>query len=131
MPLISGDNILTALSVAKDCDIVTPRQSIITVNCDNKEPPNLFYTLTNTKNKLPNDLSNLTKSVSVVSLETLESQLQTVTASSWGRGQRNEINRPNGLLNNYRFALTGRVWAVIRDYYPELVPRICTRGKLI
>lgn len=91
------------------------------------EPPALYYTLTSTKNKLPNDVSNLTNSVSVVSLETLESQLQTATANSLA--QRNEVNRPNTLLNNYRFALTGKVWAVIRNYYPELLPRICTRGE--
>lgn len=117
------------MSVAKDCDIITPGQSIITINCDNTETPALYYTLTSTKNKLPNDVSNLTNSVSVVSLETLESQLQTVTANSWA--QRNEVNLPNTLLNNYRFALTGKVWAVIRNYYPELLPRICTRGKLL
>lgn len=125
--IYSGDNILTALSVAKDCDIVTSGQSVITINCDNTEPPNLYYTLTSTKNKLPSDMSNLTNSVSVMSLETLESQLQTVTASSWA--QRTEVNRPNNLLNNYRFALTGKVWAVIRNHYPELLPRICTRGE--
>lgn len=101
---------------------------MITINCDNAEPPNLYYTLTSTKNKLPNDMSNLTNSVSVMSLETLESQLQTATVNSCP--QRTDISRPNSLLNNYRFALTGRVWAVIRNYYPDLLPRICTRGKL-
>lgn len=115
------------MSVAKDCDIITAGQSIITINCDNTEPPNLYYTLTSTKTKLPNDLSNLTNSISVMSLETLESQLQTVTANSGA--QRYNMNRPNGLLNNYRFALTGKVWAVIRNYFPELLPKICTRGK--
>lgn len=117
------------MSVAKDCDIITHGQSVIIINCDNSEPPNVYYSLTNTKSKLSNDVSNLTNSVSIMSLETLESQLQTVTASSWT--QRPEVNRPNSLLNNYRFALTGKVWAVIRDYYPELIPRICTRGEYL
>jgi cation-transporting P-type ATPase 13A2 len=32
--------------------------------------------------------------------------------------------------NNYRFALVGKTWAVLKDYFPELLPKICTRGTI-
>ncbi|XP_057652455.1 polyamine-transporting ATPase 13A3-like isoform X1 [Diorhabda carinulata] len=124
--MVTGDNILTALSVAKDCEIVPPGQSIITINCDSNHPPNLFYTLTSTKVKLPTDLSTLSYSTSIMSLDTMESQLQTITNSTVVTGSK----RPSVMLNNYRFAMTGKVWSVIREHYPELIPRICTRGTI-
>ncbi|KAJ8958055.1 hypothetical protein NQ318_002065 [Aromia moschata] len=126
--MVTGDNILTAISVAKDCDIVTPGQSIITINVDNAHPPNLYYTLNNMKNKqLPTDLSILTNSASVVSLDTVESQVQTVTENSMEKGI---VSRPNSLFNNYRFAMVGKVWTAVKEYYPELLPRLCTRGTI-
>lgn len=111
-----GDNLSTALSVAKDCDIVTPDQNIITVNCDDKIPPNIYYSLASTRNKLPkNDSNNNNGNPPIYtngkSLETVENQ------------------HSNSASNNFRFALTGKVWAMIRNHYPELLPRICTRGE--
>lgn len=36
-----------------------------------------------------------------------------------------------GIVNcNYRFALTGQTWQALREYYPDLVDRICVRGTI-
>jgi cation-transporting ATPase 13A3/4/5 len=32
--------------------------------------------------------------------------------------------------DNFKLVLTGKTWAVIRDSFPELLPRICTRGAV-
>lgn len=125
--MVTGDNILTALSVARDCDIITPGQSVITVNVDASTPPQVYYTLTNTKHKLPNDLSLLSNSASIVSMETLESATITTTNTIH---HEIEIVRPQSLFNNYRFAMTGKVWGVIREYYSELLPKLVTRGSV-
>ncbi|KAL1489432.1 hypothetical protein ABEB36_014327 [Hypothenemus hampei] len=127
--MVTGDNILTAISVAKDCDIVLPYQSVITVSSDNLNPPNLYYTLTNTKDrsKAFKDTSVISNSISVGSLETLETQLQ---SNSVVTDNGNGLTRPQDLLNNYRFAMTGKTWRVIKDFYPELLSRICTRGTI-
>jgi len=45
---------------------------------------------------------------------------------------------PNGLhdveagigQDNFKLVLTGKTWAVIRDSFPELLQRICTRGAV-
>ncbi|XP_063927285.1 polyamine-transporting ATPase 13A3-like isoform X2 [Zophobas morio] len=125
--MVTGDNILTALSVAKDCDIVTPRQSVITVNIDNSTPPKLYYTLTNTKNKNSNEYSVMTDSASIVSLDTIESQIQSITTNSTVKV---ETKKPQSLYNNYRFAMTGKVWGVVKEHYPDLLPKLVTRGTV-
>lgn len=93
---------------------------MITVNCDNsKNNLLLYYTLTSTKKDAANATNDLTNSINKTNLANLESQLQTVTSNACAK---------KSDKNNYRFALTGKVWSVIKDYYPELIPRICTRG---
>lgn len=32
--------------------------------------------------------------------------------------------------NKYVFALTGKTWALVRQYYPELIPKLVTRGAI-
>lgn len=124
---ISGDNILTAVSVAKECGIITPGQSVITVNADSENPHQIYYTLTTTKNKIntPNGCNDysITDSASVASMETVESATITNPDTDYP-------NRPQSLFNNYRFAMTGKVWAILKDYYPELIPRLITRGAI-
>lgn len=50
-------------------------------------------------------------------------------------------NKSNGLfgfsgcddvssITNYVFALTGATWSVIRTHFPDLIPRIATRGAV-
>ncbi|XP_060532708.1 polyamine-transporting ATPase 13A3 isoform X2 [Cylas formicarius] len=130
--MVTGDNILTALSVAKDCDIVTPGQTIISVNTDTLHPPNVYYTVTNTKDrsKAAKDLSIMSNSASVVSLDTVESQLQSNSVSMRPGESGDSGARPTTLCNDYRFAMTGKTWGTIKEYYPELLPRICTRGTV-
>lgn len=119
---------MTAVSVARDCDIITQGQSVITVNIDNSSPPQVYYTLANTKHKIgANDLSLLSNSASIVSLETLESQ--TITNNT----VHNEVSKaepPQNLFNNYRFAMTGRVWGLIKEHHADLIPRLVARGSV-
>lgn len=32
--------------------------------------------------------------------------------------------------SKYVFALTGKTWALIKQYYPELIPKVVTRGAI-
>lgn len=122
--MVTGDNILTAVSVGRDCKIITPGQSVITINSDSSTPPQLFYTLAATKGSanMQNDMSLLSNSASIVSLDTIESQTITEQAV--------HTQRPSTIYNNYRFAMTGKVWGIVKEYYPELVPKFITRGSI-
>lgn len=31
---------------------------------------------------------------------------------------------------NYRFALTGQTWQLLKEFYPDIVPKICVRGAI-
>nr|XP_022902834.1 probable cation-transporting ATPase 13A3 isoform X1 [Onthophagus taurus]XP_022902836.1 probable cation-transporting ATPase 13A3 isoform X1 [Onthophagus taurus] len=123
--MVTGDNMLTALSVARDCGIISENQSVIAINVDEtSQDPKLIFTLqTAIKNvKCNNDLSLLSNSNSIESLDTLESQMGTIT---------NEVSKPQSLFNNnYRFALTGKVWMVIKEHFAELIPKFVTRGSV-
>lgn len=121
--MLTGDNILTAVSVARDCKIITPGQSVITINAEGSSKPQLYYTLATTKGSanMQNDMSLLSNSASIVSLDTVESQMIT---------DQNYATRPMTTFNNYRFAMTGKVWSIVREYYPELIPKFITRGSV-
>lgn len=168
--MVTGDNILTALSVAKDCDMVLEDQSIIIVNSrwKNDEEPELFYTLeghstsatATNNNRICNTPAHtfdsgdgryrmMTNSNSVSSLATVE----TNTCSN-----RNDIEKgaippplftplkrkffeadddlnpyrlaPDLPSNRYRFAMDGKTWAIVREYFPDLLPKFATRGTI-
>lgn len=119
--MVTGDNILTALSVARDCDIVRPNESVITVNVDNANPPNVFYTINDSKSR-NNDVSFLSNSASIVSLATVESQLP---------GSLSADRIDSETCNRYRFAMTGKVWGVVKEYHSkDLLSRLVTRGTI-
>lgn len=78
--MVTGDNMLTALSVARDCDIVKPGMPVIVVSTSqyNQLKPQVYFTKSDgqptptSPNGQP-DLSEMTDLNSVVSLETVES----------------------------------------------------------
>lgn len=122
--MVTGDNLLTAISVGRDCDMLRPNESVISINCDNSTPPKLYYTLNNLKPKnTPRDVSVMSNSASIVSLDTMETQIQ--STMKYGDSIKPAIN------NNYRFALTGKVWEAIREYHSDdLLARVLTRGTI-
>lgn len=177
--MVTGDNILTAISVAKDCDMVLEDQSIIIVNSRWKtdDEPELFYTLeghstsaTATKNMTNNMVQTpasidfvdavaagdgkyklMTNSNSASSLATVETN--TFSNSLQRDAEKGEpfVNKfvskkkkffdddedenpyrlsPELPSNRYKIAMDGKTWAIVREYFPELLPRFVTRGAI-
>ncbi|KYN32967.1 putative cation-transporting ATPase 13A3 [Trachymyrmex septentrionalis] len=133
--MVTGDNMLTALSVARDCDIVKPGTPVIAVstNQQNQMKPQIYFTKSDSQpsptspNSQP-DLSEISDLNSVVSLDTVES-------GSFGNTKlENDINYLSDDVqyskNKYAFALTGKTWALMKQYYPELIPKVVTRGAI-
>lgn len=78
--MVTGDNMLTALSVARDCGIVKPGLTVIAVAAitqQNQAKPQVYFT--KSEHQTPaspikqNNMSELTDLNSVASLETIES----------------------------------------------------------
>ncbi|XP_067207720.1 polyamine-transporting ATPase 13A3 isoform X2 [Linepithema humile] len=135
--MVTGDNMLTALSVARDCDIVKPGTPVIAVSTTqhNQLKPQMYFTKSDSQPSpaSPNgqaDLSEMTDLNSVVSLD-----VETVESGSFSNTKlENDINYLSDDVqyskNKYVFALTGKTWALIKQYYPELIPKMVTRGAI-
>ncbi|XP_069683433.1 polyamine-transporting ATPase 13A3-like isoform X2 [Periplaneta americana] len=98
--MITGDNVLTAISVAKECDIIEPGEIVVDVTAVpsvKDAPPRVFYT-------------------------SAHGQIATLNGGG-------DVEAGIG-HDRYKLALTGKSWEVIRENFPELVPRICTRGAI-
>lgn len=153
--MVTGDNILTALSVAKDCGMVTKGQNVIIVNSrQNNMKANgheLYYNLSGqgggtgdckspveslTPNGCGGDYALMSNSHSVASFQTVDTLTQTtsVTMSIKDIEAGFKIDELEGRmelnLNNYRFAMTGKTWSMVREYFPDLVPKFVTRGTI-
>lgn len=156
--MVTGDNMLTALSVARDCQMIPKGQSVITVNT--RPHPTiegqheLYYNLNGTTGRqnishaaqTPNGVGGeyalMTNSNSVASLETIDTCTQTtqvthrdVEAGYCEKPIDYDDDDPLKLVpelpcNNYRFAMIGKTWSIIRDDFPELLPKFVTRGTV-
>ncbi|XP_051165501.1 polyamine-transporting ATPase 13A3 isoform X1 [Leptopilina boulardi] len=134
--MVTGDNMLTALSVARDCDIVKPGMPVIavaTISQQNQTKPQVYFTRSDSQHSpmSPNgqgDFSEMTDLNSVISLETIES------GSFSNHQTENNLNYLSDNIyhakNKYVFALTGKTWAMIKQHYPELIPKLVTRGAI-
>lgn len=169
--MVTGDNMLTALSVARDCEMIPKGQSVITVNTRPHPVVEgqhvLYYNLNGTTgrqnisnnaaaqtpNGIGGDYALMTNSNSVASLETIDTCTQNTFVSGSGGGggvaardieagyyekpfvvdddDENPLKlAPELPCNNYRFAMTGKTWGIIRDDFPELLPKFVTRGTV-
>ncbi|XP_055377256.1 polyamine-transporting ATPase 13A3 [Condylostylus longicornis] len=171
--MVTGDNILTAISVAKDCGMIPKHQSIITINtkpaATDSGKYELYYTLSGanvnptnpaiTPNGNGDITSYMTNSNSVASLETVDTWTcaqrdvelggdgigfkSDMTPSTTIKGSLSAITpssitakplidqSPNDyLLNNYRFAMVGKTWAIVREHFPDLLSKFVTRGTI-
>ncbi|RZF39245.1 hypothetical protein LSTR_LSTR010339 [Laodelphax striatellus] len=148
--MVTGDNMLTALSVARDCGIVSLGQRVITINSkmnSGDQVPQIYYSQTNHHlpafNMVQGNSSQMTATNSIFSLDTSESltAITPVTANGTARNSiMTDVEMPvdnkvccandYGSPSNFVFSLTGSVWSLIRDKYPELLPKIVTRGAV-
>lgn len=110
--MVTGDNVQTAVSVARECGMVSPRQRVVSVDVvlgDKDGPPKVMYSTA----------SQPSPSFSAVGPARMQQQKQLARVES-------------GVLQEtpYVFAVTGRSWAALREHFPDLLPRICVRGAV-
>lgn len=203
--MVTGDNILTALSVGRDCGIVSSNQPVVTVHArhkidnelgavDHQQPSSLtshdehhnyelYYTLdlgsascaattayshaTNGKSapangvlansvtkdslsyaadgnyhRLNGDVASLSSAASIT-LPNSKSCGSVETMDTWTHNDIElGITTPNdGELpplplddvkwrDNYRFAMVGKTWQIVKDHFPDLLQNFLTRGVI-
>ncbi|XP_013098214.2 polyamine-transporting ATPase 13A3 isoform X1 [Stomoxys calcitrans] len=188
--MVTGDNILTALSVARDCGIVSSNQAVVTVNvrqkadaevCEHNETADhnnyeLYYTLdlgsascastslTNGKtngtltssntndsmnydtnyHRLNGDVASLSSAASITmpnskscgSVETVDTwthndvELGLTTPLDGEPHVQAAALSDKKWRDNYRFAMVGKTWQIVKDHYPELLSNFLSRGVI-
>uniref|UniRef100_A0A8C2Z3D1 ATPase 13A3 n=1 Tax=Cyclopterus lumpus TaxID=8103 RepID=A0A8C2Z3D1_CYCLU len=98
--MVTGDNLLTAISVARDCGMVRAHERVIIADA---APPKDFHPASITWHYTENPI-NLEHGV----------HDQRVTQQE----------------QSYHFALTGRAFAVVTEYFPQLVQKLVLRGTV-
>lgn len=137
--LLLGDNMLTALSVARECGMVGENQKIILVQAfpgtTGKNDPWLEYMYTedpqdhHQKSTVRKSLSlsfSLIISYHIMSLfswfdmDFIESEMLFFFPQ-----KETKIAMPDSTDSNYHFALDGRSWAIIRKHFPLTLQKVC------
>nr|XP_045614575.1 polyamine-transporting ATPase 13A3-like isoform X4 [Procambarus clarkii] len=103
--MVTGDNILTAISVARDCGMVGVTDRVLVAKV---MPP----------------VSDLPASLIFEPADTSDI---IVESSRQGTGVCITVNTLNP---KYHLAVSGKAWASICQYFPDLVPRIIARGTV-
>lgn len=103
---VSGDNIQTAISVARECGIIDLGETVVDVSVvpgELKEYPKVYYTVSG-----------------AAAIQTKAKQLNYSKTEE-------ELGLSAG---PYKFALTGKAWELIRNELPELIPKIIVKGAI-
>ncbi|XP_022208054.2 probable cation-transporting ATPase 13A3 isoform X2 [Nilaparvata lugens] len=109
--MVTGDNILTAVSVAKECGIISSNEAVIEVVAeleDMKAEPTISF------------INSMSLSVPARASESNGSEKHTDY----------ELGLSMGNTLNYRLAVTGKSWGIIREMRPDLIPKLCVRGAV-
>ncbi|CAH2107415.1 unnamed protein product [Euphydryas editha] len=90
--MVTGDNIMTAMSVARGCSMVQPHQKVVLIT---------------TSQQSNND------------------QRPALNMEVIGEG-----GPPKLSIDAYVLAMEGKTWAIMRTYYPELLPTVVNKGMI-
>ncbi|XP_044224784.1 polyamine-transporting ATPase 13A3-like isoform X1 [Thunnus albacares] len=109
--MVTGDNMLTAISVARDCGMIRPHEKVIIADA---VPPKDFHPAS-------------------ITWHYTENPVQTVKDA-----QTVEISLEEGLYDeqlaqqdqSYHFAVSGRDFAVITEHFPQLVQKLVLRATV-
>ncbi|XP_019618578.1 PREDICTED: probable cation-transporting ATPase 13A3 isoform X6 [Branchiostoma belcheri] len=108
--MVTGDNILTAVSVARECRMVCPGQQVVEVTAlppTDSTPPNITYTVS-TKHMEPQE--EIKGGEIAVQME------DTVDVDDSG--------------DQFHFAVSGKSFAIIRKYFPHVLPKLAVGGTV-
>ena len=119
--MVTGDNMLTALSVARDCRMVDAEDKVVLVQClttssDGNTKPQLQFSYTEDESQ---------KLVAPVTSEKLPRTNDTDVEKC--------ATVTDGLTSScggVHFAVTGKSWGLLRQHYADVIPKIVVRGTV-
>lgn len=112
--MVTGDNLMTALSVARECSITVPGEEVIILEASSTT-----------------ELGAGGDQRPVLRTRRYESD------SSGGDGEEEEVNKVLSQVSlgmepneRYQLAMTGQTFKVLREHYPELLSSVMVRGAV-
>ncbi|XP_064610270.1 polyamine-transporting ATPase 13A3-like [Liolophura sinensis] len=121
--MVTGDNILTAISVARDCGMVQRSDRVILVNANPPDP------VTNKEASILWQFAEMPSDSSASEAEVPPEATPFVSSTSGGGKSYHAVSLSDE-TEKYHFAVTGRSFAVLTTYFQDLMPKICTRGTI-
>ncbi|XP_074653844.1 polyamine-transporting ATPase 13A3-like isoform X2 [Tubulanus polymorphus] len=111
--MVTGDNMLTAVSVARDCSMIKPDERVVLVQA---HPPEGDHTAS-------------------IEWTDAESSLVDSDGESSDTGEKESkvyhaVNIGHDKSQRYHFAISGKCFSVIRQHFPEFIPRLSMRGTV-
>lgn len=107
--MATGDNLMTALSVAKECNIIHPHDDVVILEVEESpltsSKPKLKYYFHSKALSLPSDEENI-----VI-----------------GNMENNNSWNPDQCPYSYKLAMTGKTFRAIRQYYPQIQSQVMAR----
>ncbi|XP_050686747.1 polyamine-transporting ATPase 13A3-like isoform X4 [Eriocheir sinensis] len=106
--MITGDNMLTALSVGRECGLVSPHQQVITITAtapDEGSAASLAFHANKPSTPATPVMSQRVDSVVQVDLD-------------------EKVN------SSFCFAMEGKSWRVVHQYFPEVLQKLVVRGAI-
>uniref|UniRef100_A0A669E5W1 Polyamine-transporting ATPase 13A3 n=1 Tax=Oreochromis niloticus TaxID=8128 RepID=A0A669E5W1_ORENI len=110
--MVTGDNMLTAISVARDCGMVRPHEKVIIADA---VPPKDFQPASITWHYTENQMTFRYCSSAIDKIELDE--------GTWD----GEVSQQE---QSYHFAVSGKAFAVILEYFPQLVQKLVLRATV-
>nr|XP_029480022.1 probable cation-transporting ATPase 13A3 isoform X4 [Oncorhynchus nerka] len=110
--MVTGDNMLTAISVARDCGMITPHERVIVADAT---PPKDIQPATINWHYTENHATSKDNRV-----ESVEISLDDVGHEAYGEQHK----------QGYHFAMSGRSFAVITEHFPDLVQKLALHATI-
>ncbi|XP_064848343.1 polyamine-transporting ATPase 13A3-like isoform X1 [Oncorhynchus masou masou] len=113
--MVTGDNMLTAISVARDCGMITPHERVIVADAT---PPKDIQPATINWHYTENHATSKDNRV-----ESAEISLDDVGHEAYGEQHKQQEQ-------GYHFAMSGRSFAVITEHFPDLVQKLALHATI-
>lgn len=125
--MITGDNIQTALSVARECAIIDPRSYVVDVTVELKgdDPvPRLKFSLAEEAHEMNGDFQNHHEFENHHDIQKHHQRKPSPPNHSTL-----DIEKATP-FSNYVFSMTGSVWGAIRQHHPTQISNLVKRGAV-
>ncbi|KAJ8707416.1 hypothetical protein PYW08_010668 [Mythimna loreyi] len=132
--MITGDNVLTAVSVAKECGILMGEERVVHLHADTSGTFPVIY------------CESTLHGASVGRRFPLEREWRSVdsgrgswrSASASASAERDASTHDHGVFDaeagsvepRYKIVMTGDTWRVLREHYPNVLSRVVARGAV-